>query len=299
MSVSGILNTIKPAGRTSFEMVALVRRLSGERRVGHGGTLDPAATGVLPICLGQGTRVTQFLAEARKLYRAEIELGIATDTYDASGRVTERGDAFSATREQAEKALASFLGSIKQTPPMYSAVKHEGKPLYRLARAGIEVPRKARDAEVFRLDVLDWQPPVITLEVECGKGTYIRSLAHDLGGKLGCGAHLRNLVRLRSGLFDISDGITVSQLEDAFHYGYWKELLYPIDAVLLHWMAAIVGKEGERTIETGRPLLVEQSQAVTSLPQRCRAYSLDGHIIALLRFEPESGLWQPDKVFSA
>jgi len=144
VAIDGILNLDKPRGRTSFEVVAAVRRLSGERRVGHGGTLDPEATGVLPIYLGQGTRLVEFLAEAKKSYRAEIELGISTDTYDAAGKVTGRGDTSALTRGEVEAAAASFIGLVEQVPPMYSAVKHHGVPLYRWARAGVELPRTAR-----------------------------------------------------------------------------------------------------------------------------------------------------------
>ncbi|MGB2885276.1 MAG: tRNA pseudouridine(55) synthase TruB, partial [Dehalococcoidia bacterium] len=190
MAIDGILNLDKPRGKTSFEVVAVVRRVSGERRVGHGGTLDPEATGVLPIYLGQGTRLVEFLVDARKVYQAEIELGISTDTYDATGRIVGRGDTSALTREDVEAATYSFKGSVEQVPPMYSAVKHQGVPLYRWARAGIELPRKTRKVEFYRIEVLEWRPPLLSLEVECSKGTYIRSLAHDLGAKLGCGAHL-------------------------------------------------------------------------------------------------------------
>ncbi|MFC1926938.1 tRNA pseudouridine(55) synthase TruB [Chloroflexota bacterium] len=159
MTIDGILNINKPKGKTSFDIVALVRRLSGERKVGHAGTLDPDATGVLPVCLGQGTRVVEFLTETKKCYLAELQLGISTDTYDASGKITQRDDNSKLTREQVEEAISAFTGFIDQIPPMYSAVKHQGKPLYRLARAGVEVPRKARRIEVSRLEITNWQPP--------------------------------------------------------------------------------------------------------------------------------------------
>ena len=154
MTIDGILNLDKPRGKTSFEVVALVRRLSGERRVGHAGTLDPEATGVLPVLLGQGTRLIEFLAEGTKVYNAEIELGIATDTYDATGKVTQRCDVSSLTREQVETAVSSFSGFVDQIPPMYSAVKHKGIPLYRWAREGVELPRKARRVEFSRLEII-------------------------------------------------------------------------------------------------------------------------------------------------
>jgi len=294
LTIDGILNLDKPKGKTSFDVVALVRRLSGERRVGHAGTLDPGATGVLLVCLGQATRLIEFLADTTKIYRAEIELGIATDTYDAAGKVTRRGDTSSLTREQVEAVASSFSGSIEQIPPMYSAVKHQGVPLYRLARAGVEIPRKARRVELYRLEVVDFQPPLLTLEVECSKGTYIRSLAHDLGQKLGCGAHLRNLVRSKSGPFHIRDAVSVSKLEDAFRQGRWSELLYPMDMAVQHLPSVTVGDDVERDIVNGRPVALAQGEAVSG--ELLRAYTKDGRFIALLRYDVEKGCCKPEKV---
>ncbi len=290
--MDGIFNINKPLGPTSFGIVSIVRRLTGERRVGHAGTLDPAATGVLPVCLGQGTRVIEFLVDTTKAYRAEIELGMTTDTYDADGRIIERGDPSGISQEQVESGLASFCGSIWQTPPMYSAVKYQGKPLYQLARAGITVERRSRLAKVHRLELVDWQPPVATIEVVCGKGTYIRSLAYDLGQALGCGAYLKSLIRLRCGLFDIRDAVSVPQLEDAFRYGYWQHFIYPIDSVLLHWAAMVVSDDAGQSIRNGRPL-----PAGSSSEDRCRAYALDGRFLGVLRFNSEKRQWQPEKVF--
>ncbi|MDY6917770.1 MAG: tRNA pseudouridine(55) synthase TruB [Chloroflexota bacterium] len=295
MSIDGILNINKPAAETSLDTVRRVRRLCGQRWVGHAGTLDPGATGVLPVCLGQATRIIPFIVDAHKTYIAEMELGVVTDTYDADGRVTRRVDCSHVTREQVEQALPAFRGSILQKPPMYSAVKHQGKRLYELARAGIEVERELRTAEVFRLELLDWQPPLCTVEVECGKGTYVRSLAHDLGQAVGCGAHVKKLVRTRNGLFDIRDSVTVSQLEAAFEREEWRELLYPMDVVLQNWMAAIVSEEQERDIRHGRPVAL----AMGDEKGYCRAYSADGRFLAVLRFLPERSLWHPEKVFAA
>jgi len=308
--MDGILNINKPCGETSFSVVARVRRLSGERCVGHAGTLDPEATGVLPVCLGRGTRVIEFLTEATKAYRAQIELGVATDTYDASGKVTQRGDPSGVGREQLESTLASFCGLIQQIPPMYSAVKYGGKRLYQLARAGIEVERKSRSTRIYGLELVDWQSPVVTIEVVCGKGTYIRSLAHDLGQALGCGANLKSLVRLRYGVFDIEDAVSLPQLEDAFRYGYWQRYIYPIDIVLLQWAAMIVTDETGRLIRNGCPFVLgnygssretacpkQPPITLPSLESRCRVYTLDGCFLGVLRFNPERGQWQPEKVF--
>ena len=259
--MDGILNINKPQSKTSFSIVSLVRRLSGEKRVGHAGTLDPLATGVLPICLGQGTRVIEFLLDAPKSYRAEIEFGVVTDTDDATGSIISRGDPSGISQEQLLKALNSFCGLISQTPPMYSAVKHQGKPLYKLARLGIEVERKSRLRWIYHLELINWQPPVATIEVECERGTYIRALARDLGQLLGCGATLRNLLRLRCGSFSLEDAISLSQLEDGFRYGYWQRFIYPIDSVLLHWAAVVLSDDAEEDIRNGRPLVFSQDVA--------------------------------------
>ncbi len=292
--MDGILNIDKPQGITSYRVVAVVKRLSGERRVGHAGTLDPMATGVLPVCLGQATRIVEFLADATKTYRADIELGLTTDTYDASGQVVQRGEPSSIHREQVEAALEPFRGVIRQTPPMYSAVKHQGKKLYQLARAGITVARKSRPATIHSLDIIDFQPSLITVEVECGKGTYIRSLAHDLGQSLGCGAVLKSLARLCYGPFDIKDAVSLSRLEDAFRSGYWEHFLHPMDCVLSAWPAVVVDEATEQVIRNG--LSVALSLALPD-DRRCRTYTADGHFLGVLRFDTEIEKWHPEKVF--
>jgi tRNA pseudouridine55 synthase len=308
--MDGILNINKSPGKTSFSVVSLVKRLSGERRVGHAGTLDPAATGVLPVCLGQGTRVSEYLMEGAKVYRAEIELGITTDTYDADGTITCKNDPSGIGVAELESALSTFLGTTHQVPPMYSAVKYHGKPLYKLARDGITVKRKSRPVNIYKLELIEWQLPVATIEVVCGKGTYIRSLAYDLGQSLGCGAHLKGLVRSRYGLFNLKDALSLTQLEDAFRYNYWQHYIYPIDIVLSH-LAAIVANDDEREdIINGRPLLLRDKDGTTesSFPEedvegktvsgkRCRVYTLDGIFLAVLSFDAEKGYWRPEKVF--
>ncbi len=308
--MDGILNVNKPQGMTSFGTVAAVRRLTGERCVGHAGTLDPEATGVLPICLGKGTKITGFLADTTKVYHAEIELGRATDTHDSSGRTTMQGDPSGISREEIEAALATLQGRTQQTPPMYSAVKYRGKRLYELARAGIQVERPSRPVRIDRLELTGWQPPPITIEVVCGKGTYIRSLAHDLGQMLGCGANLKSLVRLRCGLFSIRDAVSLTQLEDATRHGYWHKLVYPIDIVFLDWAAIVVNEATERQVRNGQSLVLESqtsaretarpaeySSADSQSQNHCRIYDLDGCFIGVLRFHPESRQWHPEKVF--
>jgi tRNA pseudouridine55 synthase len=297
--VDGILNINKPPGVTSFGVVAIIRRLSGERRVGHTGTLDPDATGVLPVCLGRGTRIIEFLTDTDKTYRAGIVLGVATDTYDSSGSITRQGDPSDVDRLLLESTLDSFRGVIRQTPPMYSAIKHKGKPLYHLARSGITIERKSRTVHIHRLELVDWKSPVATLEIECSKGTYIRSLANDLGDSLGCGAHLANLIRIRSGDFHIEESVSLAKLEGAFRNGYWERYLYPVDAVLQDYQAIVVDEVGEHAIKQGSPLKLDldiDSDAITGVSY-CRAYSMDGRFLGMLQYIPDKSVWQPKKVF--
>lgn len=297
--MDGILCVNKPSGKTSFSIVSMVRRLSGERRVGHAGTLDPAASGVLPVCLGQATRVIEYLQEAPKSYRADILLGVTTDTYDTTGRIISRSDPSGVSEKQLVSALDSFRGLISQTPPMYSAVKHSGRPLYQLARLGIVVERKSRRQQVYRLELVDWQPPVATVEVECSKGTYIRSLAYDLGQLLGCGASLAGLTRTGYGPFKIGDAVSASQLEDAFTRGYWPNLVYPLDCVLLPWAAVVVGEATERKIREGCPLVLPRGKSRRPTGHlSCRAYNQGGCFFGILRYDQEKDEWWPDKVLA-
>jgi tRNA pseudouridine55 synthase len=294
LSVDGILNINKPAGITSYGVVARIKRLSREKRVGHAGTLDPDATGVLPVCLGQGTRVVEFLAEAVKTYRARIELGVATDTYDSSGTVTVRRDLACVSKTIVEIALDSFRGSIRQTPPMYSALKHHGQPLYELARAGINVERESRPVHIYSLKILDWAPPVVTIEVSCSKGTYIRSLANDLGEMLGCGACLAGLVRTGYGPFRIEDAVTLEQLQEAFLDDSWQRFIYPIDSVLKDYEAVTLDDDSEKAMRNGKTLSLEIK---ADDKKYLRAYAANGRFLGILSYVPESGLWQPKKVF--
>lgn len=300
MEPSGFLNIYKPVGKTSFAMVSLVRKLTGLKRVGHGGTLDPLASGVLPICIGQATRLSGQLLTAGKCYRARFRLGVETDTYDAQGHIVGGEDPSSITAEIAEEALRGFRGQISQVPPMFSALKREGQRLYKLARAGIEVERKPRTVEVYRLEMTAWEPPSFEAEVECSRGTYIRSLAHDLGEALGCGGHLELLTRTRSGPFTIDDSLSVGALYDAAHGGYLGEHLYPMDVVVMGMSAAIVDEDGQQAIQHGKLLASDGANMVLRPPEPgelCRAYNNDGELIAMLSYDADRHGWQPAPVF--
>jgi tRNA pseudouridine55 synthase len=301
----GILNLDKPRGPTSHDVVDRVRALTGIRRVGHAGTLDPLATGVLLVCIGRATRVSEYLMVGRKTYRARVRLGIATDTHDAEGRVVAETPV-EVSRAQVETALARLRGTITQVPPVYSALKHKGTPLYRLARQGVEVERlslrKARQVEISELELTAWEPPECTLEMVCSPGTYVRALARDLGEILGCGAHLADLVRLASGDFRVEDAVTVEEFAQAAAEDRWPDLLHRMDAALTHFPAL--------NLKTGAARRICSGQAVPGPPLPsthpegnwqglARAYGPDGTFLALVAYDPAAGVLRPRKVFCA
>lgn len=214
--VSGIINVYKEAGFTSFDVVALLRGITRQKKIGHTGTLDPDATGVLPVCFGSATKLCDYLTDKTKEYEATFKLGIVTDTQDISGEVIEQHEVVDITKEILAQTIMSFVGKQQQIPPMYSALKVDGKRLYELAREGKVVERKPRDIEIYNISIVDvdekkWEA---VIRVECSKGTYIRTLCNDIGAKLGCGATMTKLIRTRSGNFSIEDALTVEQIED-------------------------------------------------------------------------------------
>jgi len=213
--MDGFLVVDKPAGMTSHDVVARVRRILGQKKVGHTGTLDPFATGVLPVALGEGTKAIPFLDESRKEYRAVMRLGEATDTQDLTGQMISHGDWRQLTPDGIEAVVRLFVGAISQIPPMFSALKLDGVPLYKLARQGTEVERQPRNIEIFSFVLERIELPDVAFSVVCSRGTYVRTLAADIGERLGCGAHLRELRRTRSGPFVIADAVTLEQLADA------------------------------------------------------------------------------------
>lgn len=232
--VNGFLVIDKPVGFSSHDVVNRVRRILGTRKVGHTGTLDPFATGVLPVAVGEGTKAIQFLDEGQKEYLATIRLGVATDTLDITGTVLHECDASSIARLQLLQAMAALTGEISQLPPMYSAIKQGGQPLYKLARKGLEVERQPRRVLIHQFELLLFEPPVAEVRVLCSRGTYIRSLADDLGRLLGCGACLAALRRSRSGPFNIATAWSLEQLVDAAEQGTLSECLITIEQALAH-----------------------------------------------------------------
>ena len=296
-AIDAVLSIDKSVGFTSMDVVRRVKRLLGQRHVGHGGTLDPQASGLLPVCLGYANRLMQFLVDSTKEYHGTILLGVSTDTYDAQGQIVAEHDPSFVTREAAEAALDTLRGTIQQTPPMYSALKHEGRRLYNLARSGVEVERAPREVEIFRLDMAQWTPPQLTLEVECGRGVYIRSLAHDLGQLLGCGAHLVALRRLRTGPFHVDSAISLERFEELCNQGSSESVLYPPDYLVLHLRAVAVSRQEETKLQNGQPVSLSPRTHYAQHLEQCRAYSADGRLIALVQFNRPLRLWQPFKVF--
>ena len=296
--ITGIISISKPLEWTSMEVVRRVKRLTKQKRVGHAGTLDPQATGVLPICFGQATRIMEYLVDSPKVYKAVIQLGVSTDTYDSQGQVTEQNDPSSVTQEDVEREMDAFRGTFLQVPPMYSALKRDGERLYNLARAGKEVVREPREVEIYRSEITAWQPPDVEMVVECGRGMYIRSLAHDLGAALGCGAHLKELVRLRTGPFDIGNSTSMPEMEEACEKGSWKSLVFPVDFPLSRLKAAVVQQEKEEAVRRGQGVYLGMPLRDISMNDLYRLYSVDGDFIALLRPGRVKGLWSAQKVFN-
>jgi tRNA pseudouridine55 synthase len=299
VTLSGILIVDKPPGMTSHDVVDEVRRMTGQRKVGHAGTLDPMATGVLIVCLGQATRVAEYLMAGRKRYRATIVLGTSTDTYDAEGEISDSNGRIDFTVAEIDEALAQFVGCIEQVPPMYSAVKRHGTPLYKLARQGRIVERGPRQVEIDAIELLDWSSPTLVAEVTCAPGTYIRSLAHDLGQCLGSGAHLAALVRLSSGRFGLEDAVSLARLDEAFQHGQEDRYLLPVDEALLDWPAIIVSAEDGRRIAQGQSIQADPPGGRENGDGLCRAYSLDGDFLAIMTYHAPSQRWRPRKVFAA
>jgi tRNA pseudouridine55 synthase len=298
--MDGIFVIDKAAGMTSHDVVARVRRLLRQKRVGHAGTLDPLATGVLPVLVGQATRVAEYLSESGKAYRATIRFGVETDTYDAEGAVTEQRPV-ALTPPQIEAVLPEFLGAQMQVPPRYSAIKRAGQPLYKLARAGEDVTPEPRPVVIAALRPITWEPPDLVLDIECGKGTYIRSLAHDLGARLGTGAHLAALRRTRSGPFKLDQAVTLEQLDAALAGDTWSALLYPPDAALLDRRAATLDAAQAAAMRNGQPLRLAPESLVPSAPapaegELLRAYAADGRFLGLARWDASASVWRPHKV---
>ncbi|OPL15988.1 MAG: hypothetical protein AVO38_01625 [delta proteobacterium ML8_D] len=257
--LDGILVMDKAFGPTSFQIVQRVRKRLKVKKVGHAGTLDPLATGVLPICLGRATKIVQFIMSGHKIYQGTMLLGVATDTYDAAGKVTEQ-KALPLNLDQTflQKAAKEFTGRLFQPPPPFSAVKHNGKPLYKFARQGIMVQKESRPVQVFSFEILGVRLPEVDFRVHCSKGTYVRSLVHDLGSNLGCGAHVTRLRRTKSGPFNIENAMKMETLDEVVKSKRLLDVLIPVEKALAHIPAIEIDNEMAAELRNGHPVFLDR-----------------------------------------
>jgi tRNA pseudouridine55 synthase len=291
--ISGVIVIDKPIGMTSHDVVQIVRKGTNIRRAGHTGTLDPRASGVLVVLVGPAVRLSEYVSASDKRYQAVIQLGTTTDTYDADGRVLST-TSVDISEKQFDDVLQSFVGQIEQVPPPYSSVKVKGRHAYDMARNGEEVDLEPRMINVYNLDLLEWAPPEAVIDVYCSSGTYVRSLAHDLGEKLGCGAHLIGLRRTKSGRFTLRDAVPLRKLREAFENDTWEKLIIPAAEALTDWPAVELTTEQLDIVRHGRRIPAEPGSGTMA-----RAISEEGELIGLLELDPETQEWQPKKVFTS
>jgi tRNA pseudouridine55 synthase len=295
-TTSGILAIDKPAGMTSFDAVRVVRRVFNERRVGHAGTLDPTATGLLPVCIGQATRLVDYFHQQTKTYRCVVRLGQVSDTLDTEGAVVASGDASAVTQADVAAAAAHYVGDIEQVPPMHSAVRHEGKHLYELARTGREVERKARTVHIESIEVTGFRPGTVAeaeLTVVSGKGAYMRVLAADIGARLGTGALLAWLSRTSYGPLTLEDAVSpdaLAALEDP------AVALLPLDKAVAFLPRIDLPPQQATMVSRGQPVWLSRAPALTAGNQ-CRVHSADGRLIAI--GEIAGTLMRPTKVLNS
>ncbi len=307
--INGILNIYKEKGYTSHDVVARLRGIVGQKKIGHTGTLDPDAEGVLPVCLGRATKVCDLLTDKDKTYRAVLLLGRSTDTQDVSGTVLKERDPSGLDEDVVRTCVQSFTGDYDQIPPMYSALKVGGKKLYELAREGKTVERKSRRVMIYDIRIYKTDLPRIWMEVDCSKGTYIRTLCHDIGEKLGTGGCMESLIRTRTGEFELRDSRKLDEVETIVREGRLPEILLPTDHVFLNCRALTVKKNAESAACNGNPLRENQvtlralpADSKESLPGencRYRLYDTAGTFIGIFKYDETKRLFRPEKMFLA
>ena len=291
--MDGILVIDKPRGLTSHDVVMVVKKRLRANKAGHIGTLDPIATGILPVCINGATRLARFLEGGRKEYLASIKLGEETDTYDAEGNVVVKKDITAVRKEDIIAVVHSFRGRIKQTPPMFSAIKINGVALYRLARQGVEVERAPRDVEIYDIHVEDIMFPFITVRIACSKGTYVRSLAFDIGKKLGCGAHLAGLIRTRSGIFSINDSVSMDNACEKDIIAI-ERLFADLPGISVDEISALRIRNGLIPFNNGSTMELNISSSIKD--GEMIKFTLNGRIIALANYKGSNG-FRLERVF--
>ena len=297
--IHGILNIYKEKGYTSHDVVAKLRGITGQRKIGHTGTLDPEAEGVLPVCLGRATKVCDLLTDRDKTYEAVLLLGIRTDTQDVTGTVTDRGDIQGITREMVEQAARKYVGEYDQIPPMYSALKVNGKKLYELAREGKTIERKARRVRIYELEILEEALPRVRLRVRCSKGTYIRTLCDDIGADLGCYGCMEALLRTSVGPFALEEACRLEEVESAVKAGELGKMLCPIDRLFAEYPAVQVKKGWEKLAYNGNGLKrsMTDGDRETRDGACVRIYDAGGNFLALYRYHREAEEYTTVKMF--
>lgn len=297
--IHGVLNVYKEKGFTSHDVVAKLRGIVGQKKIGHTGTLDPDATGVLPVCLGKATKLCDMLTDKDKTYETVLLFGKKTDTQDISGTVLEEGTVDMLTEEAVRETIVSFVGEYEQIPPMYSALKVNGKKLYELAREGIEVERKARKVQIHEIVIKEINLPRVKMEVSCSKGTYIRTLCHDIGEELGCGACMEELVRTKVSRFVLGDSLTLKEISEKKENGMLGEILIPIDRMFEEYLKVHVKEKYAALVYNGNPFYRNQAEECLMLTNgiMARVYDTSGRFIGIYRYEEEKQIFKIVKMF--
>ena len=296
--LNGILNVYKEKGYTSHDVVAKLRGIAGQKKIGHTGTLDPQAEGVLPVCLGKATKVCDLLTDKDKVYEAVLLLGQTTDTQDTTGTVLEQS-AVTCSEEEVKKAIMGFVGAYAQIPPMYSALKVNGKKLCDLARNGIEVERKPRPVQIYEIEIENIELPRVTMRVHCSKGTYIRTLCHDIGLKLGCGGCMESLKRTRVADFSIEQALTLGEIEKKRDAGELEQILYPTDYLFRALEAVTVQKKYGKVLYNGNRIAKAffVTPPISDEAESIRIYDEEGRFIGIYRYDKRQENYKPVKIF--
>ena len=293
----GILNVYKEKGYTSHDVVAKLRGIVGQKKIGHTGTLDPDAEGVLPVCLGKATKVCDLLTDKDKTYRAVLLLGKTTDTQDLTGEVLNESDTCFLNEKEVETAIQGFVGEYRQIPPMYSALKVNGKKLYELAREGKVIERKARTVYIRKIRILSIELPRVTMEVTCSKGTYIRTLCQDIGEKLGVGGCMKSLLRTQVGRFSLEDSKTLQNIQELKENGSLEQILIPVDSLFEDYRRVQVDKKQEPLLYNGNMFYMEGQKDVPYDEEMVRVYDCDGKFVAIYRYNAENNQYKIVKMF--
>ncbi|MGN0335472.1 MAG: tRNA pseudouridine(55) synthase TruB [Lachnospiraceae bacterium] len=294
---NGIINVYKEKGFTSFDVVAKLRGILKMKKIGHTGTLDPDAEGVLPVCIGKATKVCDLLTDKDKVYEAVMLLGKETDTQDTSGKILKECPV-ECTEEEVRKVIASFVGICAQVPPMYSALKVNGRKLCDLAREGIEVERKARNVQIFSIEVLEVSLPRVRMSVHCSKGTYIRTLCHDIGRKLGCGGCMERLLRTKAAGFSIEESLKLSEIEQLKNEGILEERIVPVDEMFAECPKVSVMQKFDVVVHNGNRIGAEMFRdSMEESAERLRVYDSKELFIGIYEYSKERKDYRPVKMF--